>query len=402
MNTPHRYQYGSLTRRKRIRTEDVWQFRYYEPTPEGRRWRRSKIIGVLSEYPTQTDALRILEQFRLRLNLQNRFGLPVTLDALADDFVDKELPLLRYGTQQAHLSSLNRWIRPRWGGCLVYEIKPIEVEQWLRSLPLAEKSKVNLRSLLHLVFQHGRRWEITDANPIDLVRQRGVRRSIPRVLSVHDVRLVLRELTDPYRTMVLIAACLGLRASETIGLQWGDFNWEDLTLLVRRSVVNGRVGDTKTEASRLPLPVDPSLADALRAYWQRSLHREPCDWVFANRKGKPRWQESILRRHIKPAAARVGVGKIGWHTFRHSYSSLLRRVGADIKVQQELLRHSTIQSTMNVYTQAMSEGKRAANSVVVRSVLPCETCCGVIGAQRGSEREPMGTEKLLNGCGGWI
>jgi deoxycytidylate deaminase len=49
-------------------------------------------------------------------------------------------------------------------------------------------------------------------------------------------------------------------------------------------------------------------------------------------------------------------------------------VGADIKVQQELLRHSTIQSTMNVYTQAMSEGKRAANSVVVRSVLPCETC----------------------------
>ena len=82
----------------------------------------------------------------------------------------------------------------------------------------------------------------------------------------------------------------------------------------------------------------------------------------------------------QPAAVRVGVGKIGWHTFRHSYSSLLRRVGADIKVQQELLRHSTIQSTMNVYTQAMSEGKRAANSVVVRSVLPCETCCGVIGA----------------------
>jgi hypothetical protein len=82
MNTPHRYQYGSLTRRKRIRTEDVWQFRYYETTPEGRRRRRSKIIGVLSEYPTQADALRILERFRLRLNLQNRFGLPVTLDAL--------------------------------------------------------------------------------------------------------------------------------------------------------------------------------------------------------------------------------------------------------------------------------------------------------------------------------
>jgi integrase len=52
-------------------------------------------------------------------------------------------------------------------------------------------------------------------------------------------------------------------------------------------------------------------------------------------------------------------------------------VGADIKVQQELLRHSTIQSTMNVYTQVMPEGKRAANSVVVRSVLPFESCGGV-------------------------
>jgi len=402
MNTQHRYQYGSLTRRKRIRTEDVWQFRYYETGPEGQRHRRSKIIGKLSQYPTATDALRILERFRLRLNLQNRMGLAVTLDALVDDYVEKELPQLRYGTQQAHLSSLHRWIRPRWGGYLVYEIKPVEVEQWLRSLPLAAKSKVNLRSLLHLVFQHGRRWEITDANPIDLVRQRGGRRSIPRVLSVHDLRLVLAELTEPYRTMVLVAACLGLRASEIIGLQWGDFNWEDGTLLVKRSVVQGRVGDTKTEASRLPLPVDPSLADVLRAHWQRSLHREPHDWVFANRKGKPRWQESILQRRIKPAAARAGVGKIGWHTFRHSYSSLLRRVSADIKVQQELLRHSTIQSTMNVYTQAMSEGKRAANSVIVRSVLPKETCGVRGGASCGSQREPMGTDKLVSGCGGWI
>jgi integrase len=72
-----------------------------------------------------------------------------------------------------------------------------------------------------------------DVNPIDLVRQRGGRRSIPRVLSVHDIRLVLEQLAEPYRTMVLVAACLGLRASEIVGLQWGDLNLEDLTLLVR-------------------------------------------------------------------------------------------------------------------------------------------------------------------------
>ena len=87
---------------------------------------------------------------------------------------------------------------------------------------------------------------------------------------------------------------------------------------------------------------------------------------------------------------------------RHSYSSLLRRVGADIKVQQELLGHSTIQSTMNVYTQAMPEGKRAANSVVVRSVLPFESCGGVTALSGGREWEPIATGELLSGCGGWI
>jgi len=48
---------------------------------------------------------------------------------------------------------------------------------------------------------------------------------------------------------------------------------------------------------------------------------------------------------------------------------MLRSISTDIKVQQELLRHSTIQSTMNVYTQAVSEQKRAANSKVVEMML---------------------------------
>ena len=87
--------------------------------------------------------------------------------------------------------------------------------------------------------------------------------------------------------------------------------------------------------------------------------------MFGNRFGRPRSQQDILRRHISPAAVRAGLGRIGWHTFRHSYSTLLRGLGADIKVQQELLRHSTVQSTMNVYTQAISEQKRIANSAVV-------------------------------------
>jgi hypothetical protein len=60
---------------------------------------------------------------------------------------------------------------------------------------------------------------------------------------------------------------------------------------------------------------------------------------------------------------------IGWHTFRHTYRSWLDETGAPMKVQQELMRHASIQTTMNVYGQAMSSSKRAANGKVVEMVL---------------------------------
>jgi integrase len=210
------------------------------------------------------------------------------------------------------------------------------------------------------------------------VRQRGGRRCIPRVLTGGEIRLILAQLTEPYHTMVLVAACLGLRASEIMGLQWGDFNWDDLTVLIRRGVVNGKAGDTKTEASRKALPIDPRLAALLTKLWKSSFRKGPQDWVFANRVGRPRGQQDILQRHLRPAAVRAGIGKIGWHTFRHSYSTMPRAAGADVKVQQELLRHSTIQSTMNIYTQAVSEQKRTANSMVV----------GILFSEVASENQP--------------
>jgi len=347
----------------------VWQFRFNETTVENRRCRRSRLIGTLAQYPTRTDILRVVERWRLRINVKHRFAMPVTIDAVVNHYVEQELPILRHETQQSHLCTLNRWILPRWGHYLLEQVKPVDVEEWLRSLLLAPKSKANIRSLFHLIYVHARRWELTDSNPIDLVRQSAGRKTIPRTLSPREIGLLLRQLAEPYRTMVLVAACLGLRASEIVGLQWGDFNWDDLTLLVKRSVVHGRVGDTKTEASQLPLPVDPRLARILQEHWKQSLHRGPEDWVFGNREGKPRWQESILHRQLKPAALRAGLGKIGWHTCRHSYSTLLRGAQVDLKVQQELLRHSTIQSTINIYTRAVPKQKRAANRLVVGILL---------------------------------
>jgi hypothetical protein len=104
----------------------------------------------VAQYPTRADILRVVERWRLRINLKHRFPMPVTLDAVVNHYVEQELPILRYGTQQSHLCTLNRWILPRWGRYLLEQVKPVDVEEWLRSLLLAPKSKANIRSLFHL------------------------------------------------------------------------------------------------------------------------------------------------------------------------------------------------------------------------------------------------------------
>ena len=86
---------------------------------------------------------------------------------------------------------------------------------------------------------------------------------------------------------------------------------------------------------------------------------------------KPYWQETVAARQIKPAALKAGLGKgIGWHTFRHTYRTWLDTAGAPMSIQKELMRHASIQTTMNVYGRStMSDAKRQANSNVVRMAL---------------------------------
>ena len=81
-----------------------------------------------------------------------------------------------------------------------------------------------------------------------------------------------------------------------------------------------------------------------------------------------------MRRHILPVARKLGIAKrIGWHTFRHTYSTLLRCIGAELKIMQELLRHSTIRVTLDTYTQAVTTAKRMAQEAVVALLFPEKT-----------------------------
>ena len=367
-----RYQYGSLRLRKRERGPDVWEFRYYETDSQGERKRQSVILGDRNLYVTDTQARKATQALLLRLNEESPRAEveAATFGALLDRYVEKELSE-RYSTRKSYLSNIRVHIRPRWGEYPVDKIKPMAMEQWLHDLPLAPKSKTHVRGIMHLVFKCAERWGVVELgkNPVSLVRVKNASKRLkrPRVLDVAEYFELLKHLDEPHRTMVLVAQCLGLRVSEILGLQWGDFSFENRSVLVQRSVVGGRVDDVKTEYSKDDVPLDARLAEALLSWRAASFFPRDTDWVFANPvTGRPYHQESLRKRQLQRAAKLAGLGEdIGWHTFRHTYRSWLDETGAPMKVQQELMRHASIQTTMNVYGRAMTETKRRANSQVV-------------------------------------
>jgi len=104
------------------------------------------------------------------------------------------------------------------------------------------------------------------------------------------------------------------------------------------------------------LPIGPALAKALLEFRRRVTYVDSADYVFAGDSGRPTWHGIMLTDYIKPAAIRAGIGKVGWHTFRYTFSSILHDTGTAIAVQKELLRHADIHTTMKIYTQAVSAG----------------------------------------------
>ena len=106
------------------------------------------------------------------------------------------------------------------------------------------------------------------------------------------------------------------------------------------------------------------------------MYGQPNDWVFASphsRGRNPYRPDILLSRVVRPAAARPGIKKhIVWHTFRHSFSTMLMANGENVKVVQELMRHANCRCTLEIYSQARLQAKREAQHRVVELIIPRE------------------------------
>lgn len=396
----------------------AWEFRFRDPASK----KAKSMYLDMEGYQTKADAQRYFETFVIALNSDRPVGRvnAPTLGTLLDRYIREEQLMeikdrrpghrsdnkesMSYTTAVSYLS-VSRRIRQKWGEASIESVKPLLVKQWLQEMNVAPKTKGNIKAFMHRIFEKAMLWEVIESerNPMELVEVKGItkRAKKPLVLSVEQCQLLIKLLPQPYRTMALVAQCLGLRAEEVLALSWGDIDLENLRMMVTHAVVHGRIQLLKTECSEDELPLDPSFAAALKQWKKQSDGR---GLVFPSPvTGHPYHASSIQQGHLRPPGwclvqcptclAKEGVrcreeglvttchkerqelaearkhGRIGWHTFRHTYRSWLDETGAPVGVQQKLMRHADIATTMNRYGNAQMEAKRKANSKVVEMIL---------------------------------
>jgi len=242
---------------------------------------------------------------------------------------------------------------PALGNFRLDEVGPGEIERYkaekLRD-GLSPKTINNHLIVLRRMLAVAEEWGLTDRTP--RVRWLKVPDSEFDFLTFEESNQLLATAEGEWRTMILVAAKVGLRQGELLALRWRDVDLGAGKVIVRHSVWAGIVGTTKGWRAR-EIDLSPETLAALKAH--RHLRGE---FVFCNDDGSM-LTKNQCRRPLYDACTKAGLRKIGWHVLRHTFASHLVMRGAPIKVVQELLGHRDITTTMR-YAHLSSESRRDA------------------------------------------
>ena len=148
-----RYQQGCLYRESRKAGRDVWVFRWRD----GQTNRKEK-VGTVDQFPTKSKALKACELIRANINRETRS--PRIVAELVSHYQQKEMSedsSKSYSTRTAYDAYLRNWIVPVWGKHSLSDVRTVAVENWLRSLPLANGSRAKIRNLMSTLFNHAMR-----------------------------------------------------------------------------------------------------------------------------------------------------------------------------------------------------------------------------------------------------
>jgi len=273
------------------------------------------------------------------------------------------------------------------------EMGAAEVEAFLSHLAadLGCSERTQRQALNALVFLYRRHLDI-DLGTLSF-RPARKPRHIPTVLSRGEVRALLHAMHGQYKLMAAMLYGAGLRCAELLNLRVQDLDFDRLAITVRQGkgrkdritiLPGGLVPPLRLQLARVErireqdartghgASMPPALARKyptapMRAGWQYVF---PAPHLARDPRGGPRKRHHChprsLQRAVRQAADRAGiVRRVSPHTLRHCFATHLLEDGADIRTVQELLGHSSVETTQ-IYTHVLNRPGLAVHSPLER------------------------------------
>jgi integrase len=325
-------------------------------------------LGTRKELPTDSQARQKLNDIISHAESGPPVPQKMTYGELAKHWQESEGPTQTKPTADRYSQVLRGWLLPCWKDRSISSITRNDIQLFLNG-KAATYSRSSIRAMrlvlqMTLSFAHVNGWIATyPCVKIKTPRKTNESRGVKRAEMTEQQKLdIAAHLSEPYSTLVLLLTRVPVRIEEAIGIKLSDLDGHVWTL--KRVVYEGAVYDLElTEQRRIPL-MDEVLLDRLR---RLGAGRK---WIFESRAGTPVNPNNIRRRFLKPAAQELEIPLCGWHDFRHSLTSEMRRNGTHPKVISDLLGHKKVNLAMDVYDRSNLKDFEQALGSVGNQLLP--------------------------------
>jgi integrase len=303
---------------------------------------------------------------------------PTPMDAVFTQWLrhlqtQEHLGKVKFSTARCYRLMVEQHYRPAFGQYRSDRLTAEVIHGWTAQLAeriakqdLRPKTYNNLIVLLKSIFKWARRSDqrYLRHDPMEHVERLAKQQTEREILEPADLWQLLKaaEKHPPADVILKVAAFTGLRRGELFGLQWGDLQRHPEgggRLLIRRSIVLGRVTTPKTTGSFRVVDVPQGVIDELLLY--QSAYPPVSEWMFPNAAGGPIDGDNWSKRVFLPLIQGLGFRqRIGLHSLRHTYVSLLIAQGENIKYISRQVGHSTIAMTMDTYGHLLQETSQIA------------------------------------------